>query len=205
MKENNKSRKNNSIVIIDYNAGNVQSVRFAIRRLGVEAQVSADPGVIQNAGKVIFPGVGEASTTMGYLKQKGLDEVIKNLRQPVLGICLGMQLLCEYSEENDTPCIGVIPQKVKRFKGNKNFKVPHMGWNKIYDLQGSLFDQIQEGQYTYFVHGYYVEAGAHTSALTDYMFPFSAAVQKDNFHATQFHPEKSGSIGEQILKNFIKL
>ncbi|MFT5165917.1 MAG: glutamine amidotransferase [Saprospiraceae bacterium] len=194
-----------NIIIIDYNAGNVQSVRFALKRLGVAAQLSADPTVIQNADKVIFPGVGEASTTMDYLKRKGLDEVIKNLRQPVLGICLGMQLLCEHSAENDTPCLAVIPQKVKRFVGNTNFKVPHMGWNQIYNLQGAIFDQGQARQYTYFVHGYYVEEGAYTTALTDYIHPFSAAIQKDNFHATQFHPEKSGSIGEQILTNFINL
>ena len=192
-------------MIIDYNAGNVQSVLFAMNRLGVDAQLSADPEVINNADKVIFPGVGEASTTMDYLKQKGLDKVIVNLRQPVLGICLGMQLLCDYSEENDTQCLGIIPQRVKRFVSTKQFKVPHMGWNQIYQLQGSIFDQRQDRQHTYFVHGFYVEEGEYTTALTDYIIPFSAAVQKDNFYATQFHPEKSGSIGEQILKNFINL
>ena len=206
MKKSNRSSSDNpSIVIIDYNAGNIQSVLFAMKRLGVEAQVSADPRVIRNAEKVIFPGVGEASTTMDYLKRKGLDKVITKLTQPVLGICLGMQLLCEYSEENDTKCLGIIPQKVKRFIATKNFKVPHMGWNQIYNLKGSIFDQRQARQYTYFVHGFYVEEGEYTTALTDYILPFSSALQKDHFYATQFHPEKSGSIGEQMLENFIKL
>jgi imidazole glycerol-phosphate synthase subunit HisH len=205
MKSDSMIKNNPSIVIIDYNAGNVQSVLFAMQRLGVEAKLSADPEVINNADKVIFPGVGEASTTMDYLKQKGLDQVIVNLRQPVLGICLGMQLLCDYSEENDTQCLGIIPQRVKRFVSTKQLKVPHMGWNQIYQLQGSIFDQRQDRQHTYFVHGFYVEEGKYTTALTDYILPFSAAVEKDNFYATQFHPEKSGSIGEQILENFINL
>lgn len=197
--------KKNNITIIDYNAGNVQSVLFALRRLGYEATLSSDADTIRKADKVIFPGVGEASTTMSYLKEKGLAKVIKSLQQPVLGICLGMQLLCDYSEENDTPCLGLIPQQVKFFKATTTEKVPHMGWNQIYDLQGAIFDPRQEQQYTYFVHGYYVEVGAYTSALTDYILPFSAALQKDNFYATQFHVEKSGTIGEQILKNFIEL
>ncbi len=197
--------KKSKISIIDYKAGNVQSVLFALQRLGIEATLSDDPEVIQNAEKVIFPGVGEASTTMAVLKEKGLDKVIKKLKQPVLGICLGMQLLCEYSEENDTQCLGIIPQKVKYFEANKNEKVPHMGWNQIYDLKTPLFDNQLENEYTYFVHGYYVEEGAYTIATANYIQPFSAAIKKDNFYATQFHPEKSGTIGEQILKNFLSL
>lgn len=197
--------KKDKIIIIDYNAGNVQSVLFALKRLGLEASLSADPEQIKEADKVIFPGVGEASTTMAYLKKTGLDQVIVNLKQPVLGICLGMQLLCEYSEENETTCLGVIPQKVKGFQACQNEKVPHMGWNRIYNLQGATFDQRQEKQYTYFVHSYYVEQGKYTTALTDYIIPFSAALKKDNFYATQFHPEKSGSVGEQILSNFLNL
>ena len=197
--------KKSKISIIDYKAGNVQSVLFALQRLGIEATLSDDPEVIQNAEKVIFPGVGEASTTMAVLKEKGLDKVIKKLKQPVLGICLGMQLLCEYSEENETQCLGIIPQKVKYFEANKNEKVPHMGWNQIYDLKTPLFDNQLENEYTYFVHGYYVEEGAYTIATANYIQPFSAAIKKDNFYATQFHPEKSGTIGEQILKNFLSL
>lgn len=195
----------NNITIIDYQAGNVQSVLFALKRLGINATLSDDPETIQNADKVIFPGVGEASTTMTYLKNKGLDKVIKNLKQPVLGICLGMQLLCDYSEENNTDCLGVIPLRVKFFKALKNEKIPHMGWNKIYDLKTKLFNSELENEYTYFVHGYYVEQGIYTIATTNYIRPFSAAIRKDNFYATQFHPEKSGTIGEQILKNFIYL
>ena len=194
-----------SIVIIDYKCGNIQSVLFAMKRLGVKAQLSADPELIRNANKVIFPGVGEASTTMAYLKEKGLNDVIKSLQQPVLGICLGMHLLCNYSEENNTLCLGVIPQNVKRFDPTKKYKVPHMGWNNIFGLKGGLFKSNLENQYAYFVHSYYVEQGAFTTALTNYVLPFSAALQKDNFYATQFHPEKSGSVGEQILKNFINL
>jgi len=197
--------KNKKVIIIDYNAGNVQSVLFAMQRLGVEATLSANPKEIQKAEKVIFPGVGEASTTMAYLKETGLDQVIINLKQPVLGICLGMQLLCEYSEENDTSCLGIIPQKVKAFQATQSEKVPHMGWNQIYDIQSEIFDTRQENQYTYFVHGYYVEEGVYTIALTDYTLPFSAALRKDNFYATQFHPEKSGTIGAQILKNFLNI
>lgn len=197
--------KKQSIAIIDYNAGNIQSVLFAMQRIGVEAVVTADHATIQNADKVIFPGVGEASTTMAHLRKEGLDEVIRGLSQPVLGVCVGMQLLCEHSEENDTECLGVIPQKVKRFQPASGEKVPHMGWNKIYDLKGDIFDTRQEEQHVYYVHSFYVEQGPYTVGLTDYILPFSAAVQKDNFYATQFHVEKSGSIGEQILQNFIRL
>lgn len=193
------------IAIIDYNAGNVQSVLFALERLGVEAVLTADHQLIRQAEKVIFPGVGEASTTMAFLKEKGLDKLIRELTQPVLGICLGMQLLCRHSEENDTPCLGIIPQEVRRFQPLHGEKVPHMGWNTLRVKPGGLFTSALDGQYVYFVHSYYVETGPFTTAETTYIQPFSAALQKDNFYATQFHPEKSGSVGEQILRNFINL
>lgn len=193
------------VAIINYNAGNVQSVLFAMERLGVEAVLTDDPATIRAAKKVIFPGVGEANTTMRYLRERGLDEVIRSLTQPVLGICLGMQLLCEHSEENDTPCLGIIPQNVIKFRPKNGEKVPHMGWNVLHDLKNGIFTSDLEGEYVYFVHSYYVEAGIFTTALTDYTIPFSAGVQKDNFYATQFHPEKSGKVGERILKNFLSL
>lgn len=193
------------IAIIDYNAGNVQSVLFAMERLGIEATLTDHPETIQQADKVIFPGVGEASTTMQYLRDKKLDQVIKNLKQPILGICLGMQLLCEYSEENDTECLGLIPQRVIRFQPANGEKVPHMGWNSIRNLGKGIFVPQQEGDYVYFVHSYYAELGPYTIATTDHIVPFSSAVQKDNFYATQFHPEKSGKVGERILKNFLAI
>ncbi|MEZ5040085.1 MAG: imidazole glycerol phosphate synthase subunit HisH [Saprospiraceae bacterium] len=194
-----------SIAIINYNAGNVRSVLFAMERLGVEANLTDDHAQIRAADKVIFPGVGEASTTMKYLRNKGLDEVIRSLTQPVLGICLGMQLLCDYSEENDTPCLGIIPQNVRLFKPSNGEKVPHMGWNQLQRLEGSWLSPTLEGGFAYFVHSYYVEKGAFTSALTDYVMPFSSVLKKDNFYATQFHPEKSGKVGEQVLKDFLTL
>ena len=193
------------VAIIDYNAGNVQSVLFAMERLGVEAVLTGDREAIRSADKVIFPGVGEANTTMSYLRGHGLDRVIRELKQPVLGICLGMQLLCEHSEENDSDCLGIIPQQVVRFRPRHGEKVPHMGWNSIGELRNGLFSPGLEGAYVYFVHSYYVETGPFTTALTDYTLPFSAALQKDNFFATQFHPEKSGKVGEQILKNFLEM
>ncbi|MFK7949778.1 MAG: imidazole glycerol phosphate synthase subunit HisH [Saprospiraceae bacterium] len=195
------------ITIIDYNAGNVQSVIFALKRLGVEAVLTNDIETIQKAEKVIFPGVGEASTTMNYLRQLNLDRVIPNLTQPVLGVCLGMQLLCDYSEEGDTKCLGVFPQKVVKFepKLNQNIKVPHIGWNTIFDLKGGVFNQELENEYVYFVHSYYAELSEFTTATTDYVTPFSAALQKDNFYATQFHPEKSGTVGERIIQNFLEI
>lgn len=193
------------IAIIDYNAGNVQSVLFALQRLGYEAILTDDAATIRSADKVIFPGVGEAATTMEYLRERNLDQLIPTLTQPVLGICLGMQLLCEHSEENDTPCLGIIPQRVKLFRAEQGEKVPHMGWNQIYQLGNGLFEPQLEQNYTYFVHSYYVEKGEYTTACADYILPFSAALQKDNFYATQFHPEKSGGPGEQILKNFLAL
>lgn len=191
------------VAVINYNAGNVRSVLFALERLGVNAQLTDDHAVIRAADKVIFPGVGEANSAMAHLRAHGLDEVIKSLEQPVLAICIGQQLLCEYSEENDTTCLGIIPQKVKLFRPDNDEKVPHIGWNTIHSLKNGIFDTSLEEQYVYFVHSYYVEVGKFTTALTDYVHPFSAGLQKDNFFATQFHPEKSGKIGETILKNFL--
>jgi len=192
------------VVVIDYNAGNIQSVAFALERLGVQAIISRNPEIIQSADKVIFPGVGEAGTTLRFLKNHLLDRVIKNLRQPVLGICLGMQLLCSHSEEADTECLGIIPQKVLKFRpAETGQKVPHMGWNQIQNLQDEIFSPELENEFVYFVHSYHVEIGECTTATTDYILPFSSGVQKDNFFATQFHPEKSGSVGELILQNFL--
>lgn len=194
-----------AVAIIDYNAGNVRSVLFAMERLGVDALLTDNPEEIRKADKVIFPGVGEASTTMAYLKEKNLDTLIRGLQQPVLGVCLGMQLLCEHSEENDTPCLGIIPQKVKLFRPEGAEKVPHMGWNSLQNGRNEIINKDLEGQFVYFVHSYYVEDGPFTTASTDYIHSFSSALQKDNFYATQFHPEKSGKVGEQVLKNFLNL
>jgi glutamine amidotransferase len=198
-----------NLAIIKYNAGNIESVSNALLRLGVEAEITADKRKIIAADKVIFPGVGEASTTMEYLHRTGLDETILSLKQPVLGICLGLQLMCSHSEEGDTPCLGIFDEKVKRFTpepGRENLdKVPHMGWNSITRLKTGIFTPGTEGQYVYFVHSYYAETGEHTSAECFYIKSFSAALNKDNFFATQFHPEKSGAVGAEILKNFLKL
>lgn len=192
------------IAVIDYNAGNVRSVLYALERIGVEAVLTADHAQIAAAEKVIFPGVGAAGTTMQFLREQGLDELIRSLKQPVLGVCLGMQLLCEYSEEDDnTPCLGIIPQAVKRFLPQQGEKVPHMGWNTLRLKGESWLSPELEGEYTYFVHSYYVETGPYTVAESDHVHPFSAVLRKDNFFATQFHPEKSGSVGEQILKDFL--
>ncbi len=197
------------IVIIKYNAGNIESVNNALNRLGVNAEITADPEKIRSADKVIFPGVGEASTTMEYLRKHKLDELIVSLKQPVLGICLGLQLMCSHSEENDTKCLGIFDEKVKRFvpKTGEEFitKVPHMGWNAITNLKSNLFTQETENEYVYFVHSFYAGIGEHTAATCNYILPFSAALQKDNYYATQFHPEKSGSVGAKILENFINL
>jgi glutamine amidotransferase len=197
------------IVIIKYNAGNIESVNNALNRLGVNAEITADPVKIRNADKVIFPGVGEASTTMEYLRKHELDKLIISLKQPVLGICLGLQLMCSHSEENDTKCLGIFDEKVIRFvpKSGEEFitKVPHMGWNAITNLKSNIFSEDIENGYVYFVHSYYAGLGEHTVATCNYINPFSAALQKDNFYATQFHPEKSGITGAQILKNFINL
>jgi imidazole glycerol-phosphate synthase subunit HisH len=193
------------IAVIDYNAGNIQSVLFALERLGANAVLTSDPSVIRGAEKVIFPGVGEASTTMQHLRDRQLDGVIRQLTQPTLGICVGMQLLCAHSEENDTPCLGVIPQKVQRFVPQNGEKVPHMGWNTLQNCQDVLFTPELEGEYVYYVHSYFVENGPYSTALTEYAQPFSAGLQKDNFYATQFHVEKSGKVGERILRNFLNL
>jgi len=195
-----------SLVIIKYNAGNIQSVLYALERIGVEATVTDDLQQIQSADKVIFPGVGEASTAMNYLKERGLDIVIKNLTQPVLGICLGMQLMCKHSEENDIECLGIFDENVKKFKAEGlGFKVPQIGWNEISNLQSPLFNGLKENDYCYFVHSYYAALGEHTIATTKYIQSYSSALQKNNFYGVQFHPEKSAKVGEQILKNFINL
>jgi len=197
------------VVIIKYNAGNIESVKNALHRLGIEAEITGDKRLIRSADKVIFPGVGEASSTMEYLQRHGLDETILSLTQPVLGICLGLQLMCSYSEERETRCLGIFNETVKRFTpepGRETTdKVPHMGWNDISQLKTGLFSPEMEHQFVYFVHSYYAEIGEHTSAECHYIKPFSAALNKGNFYATQFHPEKSGTIGSEILKNFIKL
>lgn len=197
------------IAIIDYNAGNIRSVENALRRLGVDPVITADKQLVSEADKVIFPGVGEAATTMSFLRHENMDTLIKGLKQPVLGICLGMQLMCKHSEEGDTDCLGIFDAEVRQFVSQRHEdKVPHMGWNTLYDMKAdnygkSLFMDVAEEAYVYFVHSYYVPVGDYTAATTDYILPFSAAIQQDNFYATQFHPEKSGSVGEQILKNFL--
>lgn len=195
-----------NIVIIKYNAGNIFSVEHAFKRLGIEAVVTGDKELIRKADKVIFPGVGEASSTMQHLQQTGLDKLIPDLKQPVLGICLGMQLMCSRSEEGNVDCLNIFDTEVKRFVPQKHEdKVPHMGWNTISNVKSDLFDISLENQFVYFVHSYYVAISEHTAAVTDYIHPFSAAMHKENFYATQFHPEKSGSVGENILKNFLKI
>lgn len=193
------------IAIVKYNAGNIQSVLFALERIGVQAEVTDDIEKLQSADKVIFPGVGEASTAMEYLKARNLDKVIKELKQPVLGVCLGMQLMCAYSEENDTECLGIFEEKVLRFDSTETaLKVPQMGWNNIYNLKSPLMENVNENSYCYFVHSYYASLGQHTIAATDYTKPFSSALNKGNFYGVQFHAEKSADAGEQILRNFIK-
>jgi len=191
------------IAIVKYNAGNIRSVQNALDRLGYNSFITDDPNALKSSEKVIFPGVGEASTAMKYLKERGLDEVIKNLKQPVLGICLGQQLLCSHSEEGDVDCIGVFDNIVKRFPSNDI--VPHMGWNHFQQVGGKLFNTIEASQNMYFVHSYYVSLGPATGSICDYILPFSATLEKDNFYAVQFHPEKSGSVGRQLLKNFLEL
>jgi glutamine amidotransferase len=195
------------IVILKYNAGNIQSVKFALNRIGIEPIVTDNVAEIRSADKVIFPGVGEASSAMSYLKEKGLDTVIKSLQQPVLGICLGMQLLCKHSEEGDTNCIGIFDAEIKkfRFKNNNELKVPQIGWNQLFDIKTDLFNGIKEKEYMYFVHGYYANLCADTIAVTDYGMKYSSALNKNNFYGVQFHPEKSADAGQTLLENFIKL
>lgn len=191
------------IVIIKYNAGNVVSVTNTLNRLGIEPIVSDDPELIKSADKVIFPGVGEASTAMDYLRERKLDELIISLKQPFLGICLGQQLMCKHSAENDTRCLGIFDLNVVKFE--PKLKVPHMGWNKLSDMKGNMFKKMPKESFIYFVHSYYCEIGNETIAKSDYINPFSAALHKDNFYAIQGHPEKSGKTGQQFLENFIKL
>ena len=195
------------IVIVKYNAGNIQSVLYALERIGVNAIVTDNHEEIKAADKVIFPGVGEASSAMNSLKENNLDAVIKELKQPVLGICVGMQLLCTFSEENNTPCLDILNQPVKLFRPEKdtNIKVPQIGWNTLYNLKSPLMEGLKEDSYCYFVHSYYVPLNEYTIATTNYVQPYSAAFNKNNFYGVQFHTEKSSVVGERILKNFITL
>lgn len=192
-----------NIVLIDYGAGNIQSIQFALERLGFVGVLSNDWSEIQKADKIIFPGVGEASSAMKKLKESGLNNLIPTLKQPVLGICLGMQLLCNSSEEGNTKGLGIFDVDIKKF--SSKVKVPQMGWNTIYNLQSSLFKGIKEKEYMYLVHSYYAKNCKETIATTNYEFEYSSALQKDNFYGVQFHPEKSGVFGEQILNNFLHL
>jgi glutamine amidotransferase len=191
------------ITIIKYNAGNVQSVQYALQRIGVESEVTDDIERIQCADKVIFPGVGHAYAAMEYLKAKELDKIIVSLNQPVLGICLGMQLMCNYSEEGNTNCLGIFDTDIKLFE-SPVFKVPQIGWNNIYDYRSVLFEGLEDSAFVYTVHSYYAAVSKNTVAKTDYILPYTAALQKNNFYGVQFHPEKSGSVGETILRNFIE-
>lgn len=191
------------ITIIKYNAGNVKSVQNTLNRLGVEAVLTDNLEEIKAAEKVIFPGVGEASSAMAYLKEKGLDKVLKELHQPFLGICLGLQLMCSHSEEGDAECLGIFKEKVKKFPPKD--KVPHMGWNNLLDMKGPLFQDLEGNSDMYFVHSYFASVGEDTIATCDYIEPFSAALHRDNFYAVQFHPEKSADTGQKLLENFLKL
>ena len=199
------------IAIIKYNAGNVQSVLYALQRLGINAVVTDDHEEIKTADKVIFPGVGNAASAMEYLRKNGLDTTIISLQQPVLGICLGLQLMCRYSEEGDTKCLGIFDVAVKKFKENhaeqnpRRYKIPHMGWNSIHDLKTTLFTNVKENAFMYFVHSYYADLSDNTIATTDYIVPFSAAIHRDNFYGVQFHTEKSADAGIQIISNFLNL
>ena len=199
------------IAIIKYNAGNVQSVQYALQRLNVESIVTDDVNAIVKSDKVIFPGVGHAAPAMQYLKERKLDELIVSLSQPVLGICLGLQLMCKHSEEGNTDCLGIFDEEVKLFvppllvEVRRGLKVPQIGWNSIYDFRSELFEGLKQNDFVYAVHSYYAALGNETVATTNYIHPYSAALQKDNFYAVQFHPEKSGAVGELILRNFITL
>jgi glutamine amidotransferase len=191
------------IAIIRYNAGNIKSVQNALARLGFESIITDDPAKLNSADKVIFPGVGEAGSAMQYLRSRGLDNTIRSLKQPVLGICLGLQLMCRFSEEANTECLGIFGTDVRLFPPVD--KIPHMGWNNFLTMKGDLFKDISPDDDVYYVHSYYAEISACTSATCDYILPFSASMAKDNFYATQFHPEKSAAVGEKILKNFLEL
>ena len=195
------------IAVVEYNAGNIFSVINALKRLGIDPILTHDAEILQKADRVLFPGQGEAATTMASLKSRRLDEVIRDLKQPVLGICVGQQLMCKHSEEGDVDCIGIFDLPVKRFQPVVHEdKVPAMGWNSLRDLKTPLFKDLKDGEdYAYFVHSYYVPQSEYTIATTDYILPYSAALHKDNFYATQFHPEKSGRVGETILKNFLEI
>lgn len=197
------------LAIVKYNAGNIQSVLYALERIGATATVTDDHEQLRKADKVIFPGVGEASSAMRYLSERGLDKVLRDLQQPVLGICLGMQLMCAYSEENDTNCLGIFEEKVKLFSPGSTaegpFKIPQIGWNNIYNLQSDLFKGVPENSYCYFVHGYYAALGEHTIATTEYGLQYSSALHKNNFYGVQFHPEKSAATGESIIQNFLNI
>lgn len=194
------------VAIVKYNAGNIYSVVNAMKRLGITPEVTDSPERLMQADRVLFPGQGEAKSTMNYLHEHRLDEVIRGLKQPVLGICIGQQLMCRHSEEGNVDCLGIFDAEVKRFKPQHHEdKVPHMGWNSLSELKGPLFKGIKEGEFVYFVHSFYVPTNSFTTATSDYIIPFSAAMQKDNFYATQFHPEKSGNIGKRILQNFLEL
>jgi len=190
------------IAVIKYNAGNIRSIAFALERLGIDYSITDDVEKIKSADKVIFPGVGEASTTMRYLTEMKFDKLIINLKQPVLGICLGMQLMCKYSDENNTPCLGIFDETVKLFEPVQNQKVPHIGWNSL-TLSNGWLDSKLDDEFVYFVHSYFVPVNQDTVAITNYIQPFSAAMQKDNFYAVQFHPEKSAAAGELVLKSFL--
>jgi glutamine amidotransferase len=197
--------KNKMVAVVRYPAGNIRSVLFALERLGVKAEWTADPQVLHAATHVILPGVGEASTAMLHLRETGLDEVIRQLQQPVLGICLGLQLFCRHSEEGNTTCLGTFPETVKRFLPENGIKVPHMGWNTCSQTSGLLFEGLSEDNAVYFVHSYFAGVGPDTAAVAQHGTPFSAALQRDNFFAVQFHPEKSGPVGQRILQNFLTL
>jgi glutamine amidotransferase len=194
-----------NLVLIKYNAGNIQSVLNALERLGATAEVTADIDKIKAADKVIFPGVGEASSAMRSLKENNLDRVIKDLKQPVFGICVGMQLLCEHSEENDADCLGIVPVQIKKFQGGQQIKVPQVGWNTIYQLQSPLFKDVKEESYIYNVHSFYAEDSSYTIAKCHYGLEYAAAIRKDNFYGVQFHTEKSAEIGDKIIQNFLDI
>lgn len=194
------------VAVVKYNAGNIYSVIHALQRLGVTPVLTDNPEELQKADKVLFPGQGEASNAMRYLREHNLDKVIRNLKNPILGICIGQQLMCRHSEEGNTDCLGIFDVDVLKFQPQKHEdKVPHMGWNQLENPTSELFKGFTEGEFVYFVHSFYVPVCENTIATTNYILPYSAALHKDNFYATQFHPEKSGSVGERIIKNFLEL